>query len=72
MKDKPVGFVAYCQCGKAVAATAVDKTSDVRTYCALLLWLDDGCEVVPYFDPELHGHVHGKVEPCVCGVDDEA
>ena len=65
--NKPVGFVAYCQCKKMIGATCVDKTLDYSTNQTLLEWLWHGCRVVPYFDVESHGVMHGKVEPCICG-----
>lgn len=62
MKRKPTGFVAICQCGKAVGALDGARTDQKDAGKLLGKWLSDGCTVQPMFD----GTWVAEIKPCAC------
>lgn len=61
-KRKPTGFVAVCQCGKAVGAIDLERSERADASRLLGRWLMDGCTVHPQFTSTWAAHI----APCEC------
>jgi hypothetical protein len=61
-KKRPTGFVAVCQCGKAVGAIDLERSDRADTSRLLGKWLMDGCVVYPQLTSTWAAHI----EPCAC------
>lgn len=64
-KKKPTGFVAVCQCGKAVGAIDLERSERADATLLLGRWLMDGCTVHPQFTGTWAAHI----APCECDAD---
>jgi hypothetical protein len=61
-KRTPTGFVAVCQCGKAVGALDLERSDRGDASRLLGTWLMAGCTVHPQFTYRWAA----CVEPCAC------
>lgn len=60
-KNKPIGFVAVCQCGEKVGAMDYKRTERKDAGKLLGQWLHHGCTVEPRFKS-----FSEKITKCKC------